>query len=230
MKPKIFDENNNWIAGRKRPFFKYLKSQYADDMLYYGRMRIGTLYEFRQIEQYDAARADSNEGIHNVNIFIERPVHHRRHESSVQYYLDQFGIEISYSSNARVSGSIQSSDCYIYSFSDKLCWRLASDFSADACIVIWDIKQLVERMIASDDLDVKFIELGPIRYVENDHDVRKLGRVPPSFVKEARFALQDEWRLIMPPKKNEEIKPKIVEIGSLESICSIIYSESFSLP
>ena len=228
MKPKIFDENNNWIAGQRRPFFKYLKKEHAHSMLEFGRIRIGTLYNFRNIEQYDAARADSSEGIHNVNIFIEQPVHQQQHEASVQYYLDQLGVAVSYSSYTRIVGSIHSQNCWIYSFSDRLSWSMASDFSADSCIIIWDIKELVERMIASDELDVQFIELGPIRYVDNDHDVRKLGRVLPSFIKESRFAPQDEWRLVMPPAKSEEIEPKIIELGSLERICSVIGRNSFS--
>jgi len=226
MKPTLFDKNNNWIPGKKRPFFKYLKSEYANAMLFHGRIRIGTLYDFRRIEEHDAARADISEGIHNVNIFIERPVHHRGHEPTVQHYLDQFGVEISYSSRTRVSGSIHSSDCYIYSLSDQLNWKIANDFNADAGMIIWDIKELIELMIESDDLDVEFIELGPIRYVDDNHDVRKLGHVPPSFIKESRFSSQSEWRIIMPPKSDSAIMPKIVELGSLESICSVIYPGS----
>lgn len=227
MKPQIFDENNNWIAGRKRPFFKYLKAEYATSMLRYGRMRIGTLHDFRRVEHYDAARADIDEGVHKLDILVEQSVHHRGHEPTIQYYLDQFGVEISYSTNTRVTGSIHSENCYIYSFSDKLNWTMANDFDADACVIIWDIKKLIETMIASDDLDVELIELGPVRYVEDSHDVRKLGRIAPAFIKKRQFSSQDEWRLILPPKQRSEIIPKRIELGSLEDICSIIYPHSF---
>src|SRR5688572_20880008 len=52
--------SDNMPTGKLPPLYKYLKKEYAKNMMVKGEIYIGTLSYYRDIE--DAARADRNEG------------------------------------------------------------------------------------------------------------------------------------------------------------------------
>jgi len=55
---------------KEEPFYKYLSFEHAEMMVNDGQIRLGTLYEYRNIEKYNPEVGDKNEGklsrIHDV--------------------------------------------------------------------------------------------------------------------------------------------------------------------
>ncbi len=52
------------------PLYKYLPRRYLDAFLNRGSLKIGTLYEYRQVEAYGHVIGDKNEGLHKTELFL----------------------------------------------------------------------------------------------------------------------------------------------------------------
>ena len=47
---------------KNQSIYKYLERRHTEMMMNEGRIRIGTLFDYRKVEEYDMQRADTNEG------------------------------------------------------------------------------------------------------------------------------------------------------------------------
>lgn len=218
---------NNWSRLGRRPFFKYMNNRYCRAMIENGSIRLGTLFDFRDMETHNAARGDKDEGIHNICIENQNTGRHEDNEPTVRHYLDQLQVRLDYCIGGSVSGGLLNPNEYVYSVSAVLDWNIAQEFDAECCVIIWDMQIFVRRLLNAAHEMFRFVDFGFVRYVTDRYDVRNIGIVAPCFIKNANFKHQAEWRLLMPPSGDCEIEPTIIEIGALEDICSVIYPNTF---
>jgi hypothetical protein len=55
---------------QERPLYKYLKKAHLEDFLQFGTIRMGTLYEYRDIESHGKVIGDSEEGVQTTELSL----------------------------------------------------------------------------------------------------------------------------------------------------------------
>lgn len=120
-------------------------------------------------------------------------------------------------------------DYFVYCLSMALDCRLFDDFQADACLIITQPKEFIERLESAFERAMSgwsgisrpvqyvdpFLQAGPLRTSGGKLDVH--------LCKHFRYSYQREYRCIwLPDHAQQSLTPVFLELGSLEDCCEII--------
>ena len=114
-------------------------------------------------------------------------------------------------------------DYWMFCLSATYDAAMYDDFDCDACLMIHDAQRFREQLLASvgQQLDTLQHALTHVVYVDPLTQFEDEVRI--AFQKHARHAYQNEVRAIWIPKGGREsLAPRLLEIGSLESIAEVI--------
>lgn len=179
--------------------YKYLKRSHAESLINEGKIRIGTYYEFIEME-HDKQRGDSNEGkmayIHTVDKDTdvkELPIwpNNLKIEGNGKLIIQKGG---------QVKISRDSSDNYLFCCSKVYDENLMNDFGADCCIEIFDAENFSQKLFD------KLVEAGYIYNhgtsgdcIYSGHDVDLTFKGTAHFLKDIEYKHQVEYRFVFPP-------------------------------
>ncbi len=197
--------------------YKYLRQDYAEEMVNRGTIQMGTLSYYRDIE--DAARADRNEGK------LEKSTEFKEGKTiadATEFYKELpflKGSNISYEKGTVkilpgtvFKGNEDIPDAYIFCTSGTLSEQLKKKFGADVCVEIFNVQLFLD--ILSDELviqDKTYPYTASGRKIEytghlHGHDVNLSG----NWLKDSIYKDEDEFRFSFIPiyKKNgKRIEP-----------------------
>jgi len=140
-------------------FFKYLKKNYAEELVLYGRLRIGTIYEYRNYE--DSERRDITEGTKNERTKIDEVTLYDNDYENWPRGLKSLFLppedltKTSYVfKNLTILNPMNFPDAYIYCVTSNFSRKVMEDFNCDACVYIKDIQAFC------DIISKKLVKLG----------------------------------------------------------------------
>lgn len=222
--------------------YKYLESKYADLMLLYGSIRVGTLYDFRKSE-HKAGIADPQEGKkslkHNVKQLIITPDNWSKEQSNPDFLaLKQLGV-LSIEKGATVNiinvsaqAIVDSPNCFIYCTSTEQSKRVMNQFEgSDTCIFLKDpfsfFKIITQRLQ----------EIHPVTFEGAEHVTYKSRTenwqmntpgVHPALTKEPAFEPQREIRAVWTVPPEYEIKRAVLVCKELPRYIEKIHLDKTS--
>lgn len=209
--------------------FKYLKSEHLDAMLNRGKIRIGTLYEYRKAEMPDEVR-DEQEG--RAMAFTNIP--HRTTTQNaplpgVAREIFDLGPNIELIvEDIKFEQDGQVPNTYIYCLSTEASLAALNRYEYDYCVEILNIvafgEYLAEALFLSGRITNWNVNVKPCEYrdrvleVNSDNDYNNI-----YWLKENRFAHQKEVRLVCPPLPQNPIAiPVIIEIPKIAKVLKLV--------
>lgn len=204
-----------------------MRRQYVEKFLAAGELRVGTLYDFRRVEDYGDETGDAGEGTKQV-------YSDQRHvtESTIPAFLQQKirvgpgnRLDIVIDGDGELSAEFQDPDLYIFCVSMDFNRDRMRRLGHDACVVIEDasffqhLHNAMKPYIAPDSRGV----LRDVLYGSRRHFHTEDPSLPMAVVKPERFKYQNEARALWLPHFDRPIEPFIyVHVPLAISSCRIV--------
>lgn len=205
-------------------FYKYLPSDAARSVCDAGKIRLGTLYSYREMEKFGAGVGDRDEG--KRSDWSKDPnVKSGAQMNSVERQAMRVGSGMILQNNY-VEVRVNSPDCYILSFSRLLDRAIAAGLSDqcsetyDSCIEIFDVHGLlatISKKIA-ESAEFKGIHQCVYHSRRRRHDEPE---IHPALLKEPGYSYQYEVRAIWSSVSGSP-EPRFVEIESISQYCRLM--------
>jgi hypothetical protein len=202
------------------PLYKYARRADAAAMLERATFRIGTLYEYRDVEKHGPEVGDVGEATRTVSQYVgEGETWEKLRKSSLISEL--FNAEAD--SDIKISNSyfeqIQNfPDAYIFCVSIEPTEQALQDFGKDVCLRISTPLQFFLELGESLFRAGKIAQgggwfAGPVAYVERGMQYGKELPIRPALHKPPRYSYQKEYRAVWIPA-SLPIKPEFVSSPS----------------
>ena len=187
--------------------YKYIPSEYVDDVIKNGALLFRNLSSFRQMG--DRSRGDQLEGHHRDN--PDRDV-----------TITNMSTGVTISGDFSFLNSTNTDKTFLYCLSTLHDDRLYDDFSCDTCIEIMRSAELVRRVrIAVKrlvSLDPAGLIFGPVHYYATNKPSKYDIKNPKElvFMKDEEYSYQREYRLMFGRKNAFKLEQKIVVNSSYD--------------
>lgn len=213
--PKAFD-NSTYPS-----LFKFMSGQYAEALLAKGVIRLGTLFDFRRVENHGHMIGDDAEGKFSTLI-----------ESSQGFDLSpEFQntfLDITGSTNVTISNSTFTTvdpNCHVYCLSMTDDCLSSGTEEYDVTLQLVDPSTFLAHMTYL--ITERFgaqpsIQYGKCIYLPQPLDHRYFQKYPPSFVKSMPYVKQQEFRFCFHTKQSGELNPEIFEWEPLGKSFSVV--------
>lgn len=204
-----------------------MRRQYAEHFFADGKLRIGTLYDFRRVEEYGDETGDAGEG--TKQLYSDQ-----RHvtESTIPTFLQQKirvgpgnRLDIVIDGDGELSAEFQDPDLYIFCVSMDFDRERMRRLGHDACVVIEGtsffqyLHNAMKPYIAPESKGV----LRDVIYGNRRHFHAQDPDLPMAVVKPERFKYQNEVRALWLPNPNQRIRPFLyVQVPLAISRCRMI--------
>jgi hypothetical protein len=214
--------------------YKYLRKEHLKNFIKDGSIRIGTLYEFRDIE--NQSLRDELEGRRIIKIssgkqpahFSEKdfqkllPMIERTEKKNVHIYVDD-----------KTQFEMQVANAYVFCTSLKLDSSLYSRFECDAHYAIHkpiefakilfnNLNEVKKFILCYDRREVKYIDK-PITLSERNKEQILLDRNETfwdtCFSKPKTFSIEHELRMVFVPESKKDVEPIILKCPELRKCC-----------
>ena len=206
--------------------YKYLPEQHAKSLIREGKIRIGTLYDFRKTEEYGGEIGDENEGInieYSDDQEIKRGDELNPLESSAIHAGPGMLVFNNYIEKKHVSENL-----YLYCVSliydiDVLNGlnRDFPDGHYDACVKIENPKDFMEDISQALKSKANFIGCVPCSYRQRSFHYSEETQHPAT-LKDPKYSYQKEIRFMWASNNNDvEIEPVHLTIKSISRNCKL---------
>ncbi len=210
------------------PLFKFLKAEHAETMLRTGRVRIGTLYSFREEEQHGTARGDRLEGSTGALGVIDQ-LTIEAGKALPPFFAKFLSVPADRPISVKnwfVEVAANDSDYFVYSFAALPDPRLFVAFDCDTCVRITKPRSffatltdaISDRLLISDEPTAS---MKPVVYGDRRGYYNAAFDHPGPFVKPPRYSYQREVRLLWTPAAIP-IEPFIVDVPAIRALCEVI--------
>lgn len=210
-----------------RRLYKFITKEYAALLCQRGRVRYGTIYDFRKQENHGHGVLDQEEGL----------VHYNEHVT--QATANQLGVPLRGFLGGR-NGTLTNCsfnnilstepDQWVYCFSLSDSWQANIDPAYTVCVEIFDPKGFIMALtdkIARTGAVEAFFHHAPVQYREREFNVVNVNGVfsetPPDrlgVINPPRYADQKEYRVLYVPKNQGVVlEPFCVRIPGLSRYC-----------
>lgn len=204
------------------PVYKFVSRKYLDRFFDTGSIRVGTLHDFRKIEEHGKWRGDESEGKSNVVQHV--PYTDRIEEGS---FLSRF---IAPGSVGQMNNNvfIEQRDypnsfvfCTSSYFSNDLFQRWHAEEGVDACYEIFDWKGYKAEITKKLAPIANPIASSYVTYVAGDiHGESQQRHILPPFVKKEEYIWQSEFRgLWLHKAPSIDVKAACIEIPEARKYC-----------
>ncbi|QJD79368.1 hypothetical protein [Spirosoma rhododendri] len=218
------------INSTTTPLYKYLQKQHADDMVNLGRIRVGTLWDFKNEKAHGSVIGDQMEGYRQFNLTTL--------DGRSQTINDTIGgmtfknVTIGGTGHLISFGDSAEHNYYMYCASAENSDVIQKAFSANAVVEITDVPAFYDAItdrlkvlkLASGDVIVDdcvyeqkqtygFPQKGKVNY--------RKPVVPVWRQKDPTYAYQKEVRGIWVPTSPRSM-PVIIEVPEIRTVCRLI--------
>jgi len=214
------------------PLFRYTKRAYAEDLLHRGKIRLGTLYEYKRIEDHAPMIGDEAEGVKSLydnpafasagglprfaRSVADRAIRNLPTDPSTRVLFNQCLFEEVHTSPDR----------WVYCMSKRLGARVmhSMDPAYDTCVRIDYVRAFFE-LICAELMRQRVItdgsRISECFYRDRvQHYLRDDGR-DPAVLKAAKYAAQEEVRFVFVPVEPTTIAPRFLTLPKLRDLCEL---------
>lgn len=211
--------------------FKYMKREHIDKFFADGTLRIGTLYEYRNVELHGPAVGDLDEGkdtktltSHQEETFDirsndPRAVFARQVIKGWDEFPEGTKLIIKMEPTSRLELYGSSPDVYTYCTSLEHSIELMKELGYESCLVIKNpymffqeintqLKTISHRMFGA-----------PIIYNSRTQPFDEPIKAHPAFIKPHEYSYQTEFRCVWEPNSGEPITPLFINCPSAKEFC-----------
>lgn len=154
--------------------FKYLPKKFLDAFFRSGSLKLGTLYEYRKVEQYGKVIGDKDEGLHRTELFLPgggeidlascspEADFFRRHVLRPNQCESK--IKIIIPDGARLIAESNSPDLYIYCMTSEFNEDVMRQFNCDACMEILRPKDFLRAISKKVGSSIRYDGYVPVEY------------------------------------------------------------------
>lgn len=210
--------------------YKYTEKRHTIDMTQNGKFRIGTLYDYRNIEKHGKERGDTEEG--KKHIKTNGTPLDSNNESIMPHTLAvaRQHIQGNFRIEAEELITIESSDLYLFPTSMEknkdILEKMNRDYDLgyDSCVIITDGEAFFEALTECIKEQIPSVEgpyYGSCIYLERTQLYINENDYHPALTKEPRYAYQKEHRGIWQPTQLP-IQPFNVTCKEAMKYCSAI--------
>lgn len=200
------------MASNYPPLYKYMNKEHAEKFWDDGTIRIGTLFEYRNIDKHGEEVGELSEAMAYCIIHKSQLNRVARDETTVGG-LSEFvknmvksSPEAIYSDNFIVGYSPL--DQYIYCCTSEYSEESMNLFGYDSCIKISDVSGFISCVTECLGVTAKFKGAFYCQYRERGFKFEESPTVYPEIIKHPNYAHQKEVRVIWHPKY-ENIRPQM---------------------
>lgn len=204
--------------------YKYLRKEHAEKLLKYGVFRIGTLFDYRNMEKYGDIIGDHEEGMKVTHLAVDKEywTPHTQPDFSKSFF------DLSKNSGIEMSGftlrkNEKSLNCFIFSTTEQFDSKAMEAFGYDACIEIKSPKSFFNTLSKCFRHKGTYVGAFKCAYTERKKSYLKQNNTHPALIKEPSYAGQTEVRTIWDPIKRP-IKPKIIKCKKAIKYCKLYCS------
>ncbi|EOW6434228.1 hypothetical protein ACOZWC_003701 [Cronobacter turicensis] len=191
----------------KFKLYKYMKKEFAEAFISQGKIRIGTLYDFRNIEKHGPEIGDEGEGTrtahytNNSTQSIDASKVHGLTELANMFGIAIGGGTIIARPGALISGQLSSPDLFVYCASKELDQHKMVEMGYDSCIKINDPYSFFECISKSLTKIASPLDHGEVIYGDRHIDLNESIEKRSYLIKPdyERFINQKEYRFVWLP-------------------------------
>jgi hypothetical protein len=203
--------------------YKYLPAKYAQEMLQLGRVKLGTLTEYRKWE--DALRGDAGENSRTLVQSQEgRAPQLGRELSPFQQQLAASAFGDAFGGLTFINTGFQRTDfgknCYVYCASIEHSREAAGSY--DSCVRIRDHKRFLRAITIAlrklPGLEDSESLHDFVRYAPREQPYPGQSNFPTLFVKPEKFRPEREYRMAWIPPKTPGPDPLILDVADLRGM------------
>jgi len=207
---------------RKTVLYKYLRKQHADLLIKRGKLRIGTLYGYRDIEKHGTKVGDADEGKKSLYMKVgpEQWTADNQREFTKGSIKIANGISV-HMENVSFQKSESSTDYYVYCATEEFDENALKDFGYDACVVI----EKPDRFFAAISRTLRhkctFEGVFHCQYVPRKVEHNKDHGIHPAIIKDPSYKDQKEVRALWKPFKRS-ISPLVIDCRDATKYCRML--------
>lgn len=210
--------------------YKYVKREHLDVFFTNGSMKIGSLYEYRNVEQYGNVIGDDGEGFyhtelsksgrHEIDLSQNTPEANFFRQHVLRPDQQNINVKIIMGDGAKLISRTDSPDYYIYCVTSEFNHNVMKEFGCDSCIEIQRPDVFFRAISKRIRHKAEFETVTNIVYGnKNTHYTAPHG-VHPAIKKSTEYRNQKEVRAIWKPKK--EIKaPLFIDVPKAIRACRV---------
>lgn len=202
--------------------YKYLRKQHADLLIKKGKFRIGTLYEYRDIEKHGTIVGDEGEGKKSLylNVGSEKWTTDNQPDFTKNFINIANGISVRME---RVSfqKSESSSNYYLYCTTEVFDENALKDFGYDSCLLIEKPDQFFAAITKTLRHKGAFEGVFHCQYVPRRVEHDKDHGIHPAIIKDPIYKDQKEVRALWKPFK-ANISPLVIDCRDAAKYCRFL--------
>lgn len=211
------------------PWYKYLPRKYARSLVEEGKVRIGTLYDYKSVEMHGDEVGDRTEGQ-----LTEWSADKKPKRASEANRLEKMAIKAGPGlilANNYVEIKHESPNVYLFCasevFSTEIMIRMSADCNDqyDACVMITDPASFMKEIVEAFKDEGKFIDGFRCVYMGRRQHY-SVNAPHPATIKDPRYQYQAEVRGIWEPLFKNSIDPKILIVPEIRRFCRMHYEKS----
>lgn len=200
--------------------YKYLRRNHAEQLISKGVFRIGTLFEFRDIETHGTEIGDSSEGTKST---LYSPEGETWTKGNQPEWGENF-VKLGEGSQVSFHGCLMeqeqtSQDYYIYSTTKIFDQNALADFGYDACIIIHHPQKFFNALSRCFRHTGKFFGVFNCQYVNRRQWHEQQNAIHPAILKDPQYEKQVEVRCMWEPQKSK-VEAKIIRCPKAAKYCS----------
>ena len=210
----IIGKSNRKLDSAMSPLYKYCPKSVAETVCATGRIRLGTLYSYRDVETLGSDVGDRHEG-QRVDWSHDPTVKRGDQLNAIERQAMRIGSGMIVSNNY-VQVRVNSPDCYILCLSRVLDRAVAAGLSNqcsetyDACIEVVDVDGLLRAISEKIHALARFEGIAPCVYGSRRRRYDE-PEVHPALLKDPHYSYQSEVRAFWSPTRGVP-EPLFVEI------------------
>ena len=208
--------------------YKYVKKEHLDAFFTNGSIKIGSLYEYRQVEKYGTVIGDDSEGTYITELSKngEYEIDMSRSSAEADFFRqhvlrpDQKNTngKIRMADGAKLISRTNSPDFYIYCVSNEYDSKVMKEFGCDSCIEILRPDIFFKAVTKKIRHKASYENVVNIVYGNKTAHYTTPHQVHPAIKKGFEYGYQKEVRAIWTPKK--EIKsPLFIDVPKAIRAC-----------
>ena len=215
--------------GSPMHLFKYLKRRHLDSFVKKGNIRIGTLYEYRDTEQYGNVIGDQEEGVHITKFNLPQGGEVDLRENSLEAnffrnflpekHKDIKNIVFKLEPGVHINLFSHSQDMYIYCTTSEFNLDVMRCFNCDACIEICDPHKFFHQISKKIRHKATFADLKKIIYKNKETTYKEPHTIHPAIIKDTAFSYQKEWRALWTPFQPQKLRPLYIDVPKAIRYC-----------
>ena len=205
--------------------YKYMKSEHTDAFFKRGKLRIGTLYDYRKDEKSNVARMDKGEG--TIILYSDEDIDSEHPENispiardCVSVHKGQYTRFIGF----RFQKTVEIPNYHILCTSEEYNLKIMSAFDCDCCVQInrpTDFFQTINGCLRQKVLVHKEYHVERCIYQDRARHWLHQSGPHPALIKDPEYEYQREVRVIWTPA-SYVVEPVFITCKAARKFCSIV--------